>query len=87
MTLIAENSAGGDPSLEDLQEWANTYNITHPVLADSGFLETLNYLRADPNFTGSIGLPTKQLLAPGMVVNMVDEQVQRSDVEALIEAE
>ena len=87
MTLIAENSDYGDPSLEDLQEWASTYNITHPVLADPGFSETLKYLRADPSFTGSIGLPTKQLLAPGMVVNMVNEQVQRSDVEALIEAE
>ena len=87
MTLIAENNAGETPSLEDLQEWANSYNITHPVLADSGFAETLNYLRADPSFTGSIGLPTKQLLAPGMIVNMVDEQVQRVDVESLIEAE
>ena len=87
MTLIAENNAGEAPSLEDLQEWANTYNITHPVLADSGYAEILNYLWADPDFTGSIGLPTKQLLAPGMVVNLVDEPVQRTDVEALIEAE
>ena len=87
MTLIAENDDGVAPSLEDLQDWANTYDITHPVLADPGYDEILKYLRADPGFTGSIGLPTKQLLAPGMVVNMVDEQVQRTDVEALIEAE
>jgi hypothetical protein len=87
MTLISENNAGETPSLEDLQEWANDYNITHPVLADSGYAEILKYLWADPAFTGSIGLPTKQLLAPGMVVDMVNEQVQRTDVEALIEAE
>ena len=52
MTLISENNAGESPSLEDLQEWANDYNITHPVLADSGYAEILKYLRADPDFTG-----------------------------------
>lgn len=87
MTLLSENNAGESPSLEDLQEWADTYNLTHPVLADSGYAEILKYLWADPDFTGNIGLPTKQLLAPGMVVDMVNERVQRTDVEALIEAE
>ena len=84
MTLISENQASQDPSLEDLQEWANTYNLTHPVLADPGYTETLRYLYADPEFTGSIGLPTMQLLAPGMIVDKIDTNIQRSDVESLL---
>jgi hypothetical protein len=87
MTLISENDASTDPSLEDLQDWANTYNLTHPVLADPGYAEILPYLYADPNFNGTIGLPNMQLLAPGMVVDKVNIRIERSDIEALIEAE
>ena len=87
MTLIAQNDDRGDPTLEDLQEWANSYNLTHPVLADPGYAEILKYLRADPNFSGSIGLPTMQLLSPGMIVEQIDAPIGRSDIEVLIEAE
>jgi len=37
LNLMAETSRGGDPTQEDLTLWADTYDITTPVLADSGW--------------------------------------------------
>ncbi len=88
MTLVSENDGGNDPSLEDLQYWANTHNLTHPVLADPNREKILPYLRADPEFTGNIRLPNMQLLAPGMVIDQVNTRsLERSDIEAHLDEE
>jgi len=81
MTLIGETNSG-DPSQEDLMEWANDYGLTHPVLADPGFDEIVNYLWADPNFSGQFGLPNMELLSPGMVVESSNGWVNAGDIEA-----
>ena len=77
--MIGENNSGQTPSQSDLYLWANTYGLTHPVVADPGFDVTAQYLFADPNFSGSFGLPNMQLLSPGMVVEMSNTWVSQSD--------
>ena len=84
MTLIGETNSGGSPTQADLQEWANDYGITHPVLADPGFGELVNYLYADPSFNGSFGLPNMELLSPGMQVEIINGYVGASDIEAYL---
>ena len=61
-------------------QWANSFGIEHPVVADGGFAETANYLWADPSFDGMIYLPNMQLLSEGMVVEMSNTWVGESDV-------
>ena len=70
IVLISENYDYQTPSQSDLMDWANTYGITHPVVVDAGFNETVQYLWANPEFTGTIGLPNMQLLSSGMVVEL-----------------
>ena len=72
ITFIAENDNSQAPSQSDLMYWANTYGLTHPVVADPGFNETVQYLWANPQFDGTIGLPNMQLLSPGMVVELTN---------------
>ena len=80
ITMIGENNQGGTPSQSELQWWANQYNLTHPVVADPGFNETVQYLYGDPNFNGSFGLPNMQLLSSGMVVRVSNDWVYQSDI-------
>ena len=61
-------------------QWANDYGVTHPVVADPGFGETVNYLYAAPNFNGTFYLPNMQLLSSGMVVEISNGYVSESDV-------
>lgn len=82
ITLMAENTAKETPSVQDLKWWADQYGLTHPVVADADFGVALRFLRADPGFTGSIGLPNLQLLSPGQKVEMVSASVQKQDIEA-----
>ena len=86
ITLIGENYSGS-PSVTDLQQWANDYGITHPVVADGdangdgyAFDETVNYLFADPNFNGSFYLPNMQLLVQGRVVAYSNTQLSEGDI-------
>ena len=78
---MAENSAKETPTVEDLKGWADTYGLTHPVVADAGFEVALRYLRASAGFNGNIGLPNLQLLSPGQKVELIDAYVQKEDVE------
>ena len=52
ITLMGKNADEQSPSQEDLQEWASSYGLNHPVLADPEFSEVVNYLWANPAFTG-----------------------------------
>ena len=86
ITLIGETYTG-TPSTSDLQQWANDYGLTHPVLADGdsngdgySFDETVNYLFADPNFDGSFYLPNMQLLVQGRVVLRSNTQLSQQDI-------
>ena len=81
ITLIGENDSGQTPSAEDLAGWADAYGSTHPVLADPDWGVTCSFLDCSRGF----GLPTMQLLSPGMEVVGTDthygEQQLRSQLQ------
>ena len=77
MTLIIESDTG-PATQEDAESWANQYGLTFPVLADPNST-LINYIRTDPNFSGGYGLPNKQLLSPGMQVEIVNGGVTQND--------
>ena len=78
--------------LSQLEDWAETFGLTHPVLNDFDNATAFNYIREGLLATGqnSFGVPNKELLSPGMVVEFVndgDESGSFSDdeIEDLIE--
>jgi hypothetical protein len=77
ITLIIESNSG-PATQEDAAEWADSYGLTFPVLADpnnTGF----NYISTDPSIGGSYGLPNSQLLSPGMRVEIVNGGVYENN--------
>ena len=66
----------------DITTWANSHNLSFPVLQDSNAATLINYVRADPNFSGGYGLPTMQLLSPGLQVEIVNGYVGAAEIEA-----
>ncbi len=79
ITLLGENIYGQTPSRADLQEWAQSFGIHHPVLADSNFQVTARFI--DGN---QIALPTMQLLDRGLVIQVRDGWVSEGQVEQLL---
>jgi len=75
MTLLGENMSGQTPSRPELQEWAQGYQLRHPVLADSGFGVTFSYVDG-----GQVGLPSFSLLRQGVQVVINDDWVDEGDV-------
>ena len=65
LEIIIENEESQPASLEEIQEWADTYSMTMPVLSDAN--STVLYTFA----SGSIGLPYTVLLDRGVVVESV----------------
>jgi len=65
LEIIIENNDSESPSVDDLTEWADTYGLTMPVLADAGSSVLYTYA------SGSIGLPYTVLLDRGVVVESV----------------
>jgi hypothetical protein len=62
ITLIGENLQGQTPDVAGLQQWAQTFGLTHPVVADPGWGVTVDYAGY------SFGLPSMHQLGAGAVV-------------------
>jgi len=75
ITLLGENSAGRTPTQADLQSWANSFGIDHPVVADPGFNVGARFVSG-----GQLYLPSTSLLGPGAVVLERDSYVTTNDV-------
>ena len=86
ITLLAENDYGQTASQSDLQQWANDYGLSHPVLADVNFDVTAGYMFANSSFNGSIALPNMQLLSGGMVVETSNDYLSDSQILSYIQA-
>jgi hypothetical protein len=73
---MAENNSSTTPTTAELADWANTYGLTTPVLADPGWavFESL--------WSGGY-TPANALLAPGMKLVTTD-WVYDSDIEAVL---
>ena len=78
LTLLAENNDRVEPSVEDLQEWASSNGISHPVLADVGWAVSHSY-------PTSGGIPAVHMLGPGMeIVRVNDRSITKEDIQALL---
>ena len=78
ITLIGENSFGSTPSRADLEQWADTFGLTHPVVADPNWNTTVKYAGF------SFGLPSMHQLAPGMRVLRRGTRVNESQIQAAL---
>jgi len=78
ITLLSETAAATTPTVTDLQLWADTYGITHPVLRDGRSSVTNSYV---PD--AQVVLPSNHMLKKGMAVSFVARaEVLAADVEA-----
>jgi len=75
ITLLGENMAGQTPSQGQLQEWAGSFNLNHPVVADDGMSVLFSYVEGN-----SVGLPSFSVLDEGAVVLVNDTRVSVNDV-------
>ena len=75
--LKGENSSRDTPSTSDLDEWAEAFGLTFPVLADDGFSIT-------SRFEKDWYIPSHTLLGPGLKVIKVDAGISDSDIEAAL---
>jgi peroxiredoxin len=63
------------PSRAEHQEWAQVYNLNHPVLSDENFNVAFSYVVGN-----SIALPSFSLLRSGAQVVKADSWVDESDI-------
>ncbi len=84
ITLMSENNSYETPTAEEMMGWANDAGADHPILADPGAAAALEFIRADPAFDGGYGLPSMQMLSPGMVVESVNSHVGSAEFEPLL---
>ena len=75
ITLITENYDGETPDTDDLNEWADEYDETFPVLADADYEVTLRYVTRD-----QVSLPQTSILTPGSVILVADGNLEEEDV-------
>ena len=75
ITLLGENMQSQAPSRAELQEWAQTHTLNHPVLSDTGFGVAFSYVVGN-----EIGLPSFSLLRFGAQVVVNDGWVDEGDV-------
>ena len=63
LEVIVENNEGASPSVEELNEWKDSYGLTMPVLAGS---DDLMYKYAEG--MSSVGLPFTVVMDPGLEI-------------------
>jgi thiol-disulfide isomerase/thioredoxin len=83
IALMQENVSGGAPTSADAMDWADSYGLTHPVLADAD--NTYNYFA-----TLGGGYPTYPVVGPDMRVVLVDlyyEGVNSTSLRSVLEEE
>lgn len=86
ITLVIADENDSPATQEDAAEWANDYSLSFPVLADPNNTGW-NYIQTDPNIQGSYGLPNKQLLSPGLSVEIVNGGVSEGDFTPFLDEE
>ena len=85
ITMMSENEDGDTPTATELQDWASANGITHPVVADPN-RQILSDFQADSEDAGDgISLPNLQLLTPGMVVALSNNDLQDFTEAELVE--
>lgn len=75
--MIGHNSSRQPPSVADLQTWANTYGLNHPVVADPNFQTSARFIDGT-----SIALPSMTLIKAGGEIVVRGSWVNESQVQA-----
>jgi peroxiredoxin len=75
ITLLGEDYGGRTPDQGDLQDWANSFGIDHPVVADPGFSVASRFVTG-----GTLYLPSTSLLGEGAVVLLRDRALSTNDI-------
>jgi len=81
LTVLIENSAGGDPSIDDCSDWADLYGIKEPVLAGDRSLVGQNPATEWP----LTSWPTFYFITDEMVINTSLRGFSSSYIDMLIE--
>ena len=85
ITMMSENEDGDIPTATELQGWASANGITHPVVADPNRQILSDFLAGSESAGDSISLPNLQLLTPGMVVALSNNDGQNFSEAELVE--
>lgn len=75
ITLLGEDAGGRTPDTADLQDWADSFGIDHPVLADPGFGVGARFVNGS-----SLYLPSTSLLGAGATVLARDAYLSTGDI-------
>lgn len=78
ITLLGQNLSSQTPSQSDLMNWATTYGINHPVVADPNWGVTSRFV------SGSFGLPSMHQIGAGGVVLQRGTTIDASEVAAAL---
>ena len=85
ITMMSENESGDTPTATDLQDWASANGITHPVVADPNRQILFDFQAAAEDAEDGISIPNLQLLTPGMVVALSNNDLHDFTEEELVE--
>ena len=77
--MLTENYDSEAPSRAELEEWANVYGQTFPVLADVDWTVTDRY-----SARGRPALPTMSLVGPGAELLVAVTQLTEEEVAAAL---
>ena len=78
ISLITETYDEVPPAQEDLQDWANEYGQTFPVLSDA--IRVVDRFSERPG----VSLPSLSLIGPGGEVILADAEVTEDDIVAAL---
>ena len=80
ITLLGENLASQPPTQAELAQWAATFGLNHPVVADPNWGVTGRFV------SGSFGLPAMHLLGAGAQVLQRQTFIDENEVIAALPA-
>ena len=75
ITLLGETNSGATPTQADLEQWANSMGITHPVVADTNFMVTSSFVTGN-----TIGLPSMDLIGAGGEILYTDSWISEGQI-------
>ena len=80
ITLLGEDVYNVTPAQSNLETWADTFDISHPVLQDTSFSVTATYTGGN-----AASLPANQLIGPGGVIRATNlMEVTEEDIRSLL---
>ena len=82
ITLLTEDNDEDPTGHRDVYNWADRYDLTHPVLADPEWLVSFRYITGD-----WVELPAMHVLRPGMEVERVDSYITYGEVLSMLPEE